>query len=64
MRKVTIASDCQQVVRDFEMGKKGVYAPVVRKINEQRHAFLESPTVHESRKSNVQAHSLARYALT
>jgi ribonuclease HI len=59
-RRVKVATDCLKVVRSLEEGTMGVYAHIVREINEAREDFEELVVSHEGRGSNKDAHNLAR----
>ena len=57
-----MASDCKQVVEELAKGCQGFYGAVIREI---RHRV--SPTskfTFEKREANVEAHKLAKYALS
>ena len=57
-----VASDCKQVVEELVIGEQGFYGAVIR---ESRHRV--SPTskfTFEKREANVEAHKLAKHALS
>ena len=59
LQSFRIASDCANVVRSLLGEGFGRYGPIVREINVRR-SFMRAEFVHEGRKSNVDAHLLAR----
>ena len=59
LQSFMIASDCANVVRSLLGEGFGRYGPIVREINVRR-SFMRAEFVHEGRKSNVDAHLLAR----
>jgi ribonuclease HI len=59
-RRVKVATDCQNVVRSLDEGTMGVYAHIAREINEARGDFEELVISYEGRRSNKDAHNLAR----
>jgi hypothetical protein len=52
------------VVLDIAAGTGGQYATIVQEINIQRSDFQEASFTFEGRSSNMEAHSLARFALS
>jgi hypothetical protein len=52
-----VVSDCKGVVQDISEGTCGVYASVIEEISLHSSEFLR-------RKQNMEAHNLARYALS
>ena len=55
-----VVSDCANAVRSL-LGKGfGRYGPIVQEINVRRRSFTRADFVFERRKSNVNAHILAR----
>jgi ribonuclease HI len=59
-RRVKIASDCSSVIASLRQGTMGLYAHVVREIKEMEGDFEELSFAHERRRSNKEAHTLAR----
>ena len=64
IRQITIASDCKQVVGDIADGTGGQYSSIIREISQQRLEFERTIFRFEGRKSNLDAHILARFALS
>jgi ribonuclease HI len=62
--RVCIASDCKQVVDDIAEDSGGRYASIIKEIKVYRSEFEKVIVVHEGRKSNTEAHNLARFALS
>ncbi|KAK1603090.1 hypothetical protein QYE76_037263 [Lolium multiflorum] len=58
-RRVTIASDCSNVITSLRQGTMGPYAHVVREIKETEGDFEDLSFAHERRKTNKEAHTLA-----
>ncbi|XP_071685478.1 uncharacterized protein [Lolium perenne] len=61
--RVRVASDCKMVVQNLEQGTRGVYSHIITEIIEARQSFAFLEFKFESRKSNNEAHKLARSAL-
>ncbi|KAK1644917.1 hypothetical protein QYE76_062722 [Lolium multiflorum] len=61
--RVRVASDCKMVVQNLEQGTRGVYSHIITEIIEARQSFDFLEFKFESRKSNNEAHKLARSAL-
>ncbi|KAK1697051.1 hypothetical protein QYE76_013748 [Lolium multiflorum] len=61
--RVRVASDCKMVVQYLEQGTRGVYSHIITEIIEARQSFAFLEFKFESRKSNNEAHKLARSAL-
>ncbi|XP_071677586.1 uncharacterized protein [Lolium perenne] len=59
-RRVKVASDCSNVIASLEQGTFGVYAQIIKDINESRCSFDVLSFVHECRLSNKEAHRLAK----
>jgi hypothetical protein len=53
----------KQVIKDITDRNGGCYAPVVKEINLHLSMFEAASFVHEGRRSNAEAHNLARHAL-
>ena len=60
MRKVRIASDNINVVKNIRGDSKGIYGHIVQEIKARAGSFASSEFVHEGRASNEDAHKLAR----
>ena len=57
-----VSSDCKQVVDDLAKGSQGAYGAIIREI---RHRVPStSKFIFEGRAANVEAHKLAKYALS
>jgi hypothetical protein len=64
LHRLVIASGCRQVVLDIAAETGGQYAAIVQEINIQRSDFQEASFTCEGRSSNMEAHSLTRFALS
>lgn len=62
LARVVIASDCQGVVRDIQNRTGGMYAPIVKEINERTTNFQQCSFIFEGQETNVEAHSLGKHA--
>jgi ribonuclease HI len=60
VRKISISSDCEGILRDISEGTGGKNAAIVREIKERVGYFEFVRFVHEGRNYNLEAHSLAR----
>jgi hypothetical protein len=62
VQSVRVASDCLNAVRSIQQGTLGAYAliVIVKEINDSILAFDTLEFIHEGRRSNVEAHGLAR----
>ena len=60
LQKVRIATGCGNVVRSIQGPRMGPYGHNIKKIKAGVASFTEAEAVHESRKSNGEAHSLAK----
>jgi hypothetical protein len=56
---VRLASDCANAIRSLEGRNMGPYGQIVKEIQTKAHDFLLVNFVHENKKSNVDAHTLA-----
>ena len=64
IQKLTLASYCTVVIKNLKGGAAmGVYGPVIREIRTGKEAFESVEFVHENRRFNGEAHSLARSSL-
>jgi hypothetical protein len=63
-RRFLVASDCKQVIADIVNGTGGKYAAIVREISMSRSTFDDVIFKFKGRRSNSEAHSLARLALS
>jgi predicted transposase YbfD/YdcC len=61
--KLVITSDCLNVVKSFKEGTRGCYAHVILEIKARSREFESVVLVHENRKNNKEAHTLARSSL-
>jgi hypothetical protein len=52
------------VVDDIAQDSGGRYASIIKEIKVYRSEFEKVTVVHEGRKSNTEAHNLARFALS
>jgi hypothetical protein len=64
MQRITVASDCKVVVDAIKQGGASSYGAVIHEISLRSSVFLSCNFLHEFRTSNVEAHSLAKHALT
>jgi ribonuclease HI len=60
VRRVQVASDCNNVVTSLKDGTMGVYAHIVNEILSSKTRFISLEFCFESRVVNKEAHSLAR----
>ena len=60
LTSVRLASDCANAIRSMEGRNMSPYGQIVKEIQTRAHDFLLVDFVHENRKSNVDAHTLAR----
>ena len=60
LTSVRLASDCANAIRNLEGRNMGPHGQIVKEIQTRAHDFLLVDFVHENRKSNVDAHTLAR----
>ena len=60
LTSVRLASDCATAIMSLEGRNMGPYGQIVKEIQIRAHDFLLVDFVHENRKSNVDAHTLAR----
>jgi hypothetical protein len=63
LQKVRMASDCHNVVCSFSEEAMGPYGHVIRDIRARLSEFQYFNLIHESRRSNHDAHGLARSSL-
>lgn len=59
-QEVRMANDCKNVVRSFVEEAKGPYDHVIRDVGARQGEFPFFKLIHESRRSNHDAHGLAR----
>ena len=59
-RRIKVASDCKSVISSLEEGTRGSYAHIVQEIIAARSRLEELVFCHEGRRTNKEAHSLAR----
>jgi hypothetical protein len=63
IQKMVVASDCKQVVSDTADGTGGQYVAIVQEIKRTINS-RKSSSYLKARKSNMEAHNLAHYALS
>lgn len=61
---IKLATDCKTLVSDISGGSNGKNAAVNKEIKQMSSAFIRCCFVHEGRLSNMEAHNLAKHALT
>ena len=64
IQQVHVASDCKQAVEAIKGGTASSYAAIVLEIKAQATSLVSCFFSHEFRTSNVEAHRLAKHALT
>ena len=64
IQKISVASDCKKVVEAIKTGTSASYGAIVREIKDRARFFSSCLISHEFRTSNVEAHKLAKHALT
>uniref|UniRef100_A0A8R7TDL6 RNase H type-1 domain-containing protein n=1 Tax=Triticum urartu TaxID=4572 RepID=A0A8R7TDL6_TRIUA len=64
MANIQVASDSKVVVEDIRDNNPTVYGAIIHEIVEHRSNFHTCNIGHESRSSNVEAHKLAKHALS
>jgi hypothetical protein len=60
LTSVRLASDCANSIRSLEGKNMGLYDQIVKEIRTGAYDFLLVDFVHENRKSNIDARTLAR----
>jgi len=63
VQKLRFASDCANVIRNIKGGSMGTYSQIVREIRSGGQLFEFAEFVHENRRTNGDAHRLARSSL-
>jgi len=63
MQRITIASDCVNVVCSIQGSGMGLYGHIVREIKAEMTSFTKANFVHEGRNSNGDAHRIARSSI-
>ena len=63
-RRIVIACDCLPVVQNIRRGSRGAYSAVLKEIFVLMKLFDEVRVVHESRKSNADAHNVSKFVLS
>lgn len=61
---IKIATNCKSLVTDFSKGSNGNNTTITKEIQHRIMAFNYCSWVHKGRLSNVEAHSLAKHALS
>ncbi|KAE8809829.1 F-box/WD-40 repeat-containing protein [Hordeum vulgare] len=64
VQKIQVASDCKTMVDDIKHRATGKHATIIVEIIERSHAFTTCTFILEFRSSNIEAHRLARHALS
>lgn len=64
LSRMTIATDCMEVVCNIDKGASTHYAPVLHEITERRKEFEDVSFHFEHREANFEAHALAKAAST
>jgi ribonuclease HI len=59
-RRIRVASDCLNVIRNIKDRSKGTYAHIIQEISKVSSGFEKASFCHERRGLNKEAHSLAR----
>ena len=63
LRKVRIATDCENAVRNMRGPGMGCHGHIIRELKEGMASFEKAEIVHESRASNFDAHRLAKSSM-
>lgn len=63
LTKIKRATDCKGVVSDLMKGSSGSNATILLELNQRALSFVSCSFVHEGRRSNVEAHCLAKNIL-
>ena len=63
VQQAMITSDSKQVIGDIHGGNKGLYGPIITEIK-ARASFLNCTFSFEGRATNMDAHRLAKFALS
>ena len=63
LQKILIATDCANVVRSIQGPGMGTYGHITREIKAGVATFMEAEVIHESRKLNGEARSLAKSSI-
>lgn len=63
LRHIRLATDCLGVVRSLREEGMGPYGHIVREIKARGAAFQSFELVHEGRRSNTDAHNLAKSSI-
>ncbi|KAE8817621.1 F-box/WD-40 repeat-containing protein [Hordeum vulgare] len=64
VQKIQVASDCKTMVDDIKHRTHGKHGAIIVEIIERSHAFSACNVIHAFRSSNIEAHRLARHALS
>ena len=64
IKKMTVVSDCQNVIRNFKEMTRCSYMMIIQSIDVMSKSFDYVCFTHEGRESNRKAHYLAKYACT
>ena len=62
--KISVASDCKVVIDDIGQRSAAVYGAIIREIVDCSKNFVNCFFSHEFRSLNVEAHNLAKHALS
>ena len=60
LQKFRMATDCANVVKNIKGDGMGSYGQIIREINARTETFNSVDIVHEGRRSNIDAHMVAR----
>jgi hypothetical protein len=64
LQKVTVATDCMQVINNLERPYAGSYSMIIDEIKARSRSFVSVSFKHENRASNREPHSLARSSVS
>jgi hypothetical protein len=62
--RIQVASDCKVVVEDIRNKSPTVYGALIHEIVEHKFTFQSCNISHEFRSSNIEAHKLAKHAVS
>ena len=63
-RRISVASDCKVVVDDIRQRSAASYGAIIREVVDRSKSFISCLFSHEFRSLNVEAHNLAKHALS
>ena len=64
LQQIRLATDCLEVVQSVRNSSMGRYGMIIKEIKSREAAFSEVQICHEGRKNNMEAHVLARNAVS